>query len=114
MVAISEQRFEEFVTAALDSLPRETAARVANVAFLIEDEHPTNPNILGLYHGVALTRRPHNIAGKLPDTITLYRESIQRRCATEEQLQDRVRKVVLHEIGHYFGLSDADLHKLGY
>lgn len=114
MIDISDEKFEELVDAALATIPQKVQDQVCNVALIIEDCHPAGPHILGLYHGVALTRRPHNLGGKLPDTITLYRESIKAVCHTEAQLQERVRKVVLHEIGHYFGLSDADLHKFGY
>lgn len=114
MIEISDARFAELVDAAVAGIPAKMRQEISNVAFLIEEEHPTNPNILGLYHGVALPRRTHNLGGKLPDTITLYRESIKRRCHSEAQLEERVRKVVLHEIGHYFGLDDAELHRLGY
>ncbi|HUR74606.1 MAG TPA: metallopeptidase family protein, partial [Sporichthya sp.] len=86
--------------------------RIANVAFGVEDglEHM---DLLGLYEGVPLTRRSQ-YAFALPDRITIYRYPILVRCRTYEQVLQRIEIVVKHEIGHYFGISDARLHELGY
>ncbi|WBT08615.1 metallopeptidase family protein [Corynebacterium sp. SCR221107] len=114
MMEISDEDFEELVDQALAQIPEEVLERVTNVAILIEDYHPSSPYILGLYHGVALPERTFDHTGYLPDTITIYREALKHYCTSEEELVEQVRITVMHEIGHYFGLDDDDLHRLGY
>ncbi len=114
MIEVSDDRFEELVDAALAQIPDAVADRIRNVAFLIEDYDPASPYILGLYRGVALPKRTFDHTGFLPDTITIYRQAIKNVCHTEEQLVEQVRITVMHEIGHYFGLDEDDLHRLGY
>ncbi len=70
--------------------------------------------LYGLYQGVPLTRRGNGYAGALPDRITIYQDQICDSCTTEEQVVAQVRKTVLHEFGHHFGISDARLHELGW
>jgi predicted Zn-dependent protease with MMP-like domain len=81
---MTRQRFEELVGDALDLLPPEFAAAMSNVVVLVEDRHPEVPSLLGLYTGIALTRRTTDYGGVLPDRITIYREAILDICATEE------------------------------
>lgn len=114
MIEVSDERFEELVDAALAQIPEAIAERIRNVAFLIEDYNENSPYILGLYHGVALPKRTFDHTGFLPDTITIYRQALKNICHSEDQLIEQVRITVMHEIGHYFGLDEADLHRLGY
>lgn len=114
MVDISDERFEELVTQALDQIPDEVHDQIHNVVFLIEDYNEDSPYILGLYEGVGLTERTFDHTGFLPDSITIYRESLKNYCTSEEMLVEQVRVTVMHEIGHYFGLDEDDLHRLGY
>ncbi|MGI8578806.1 MAG: metallopeptidase family protein, partial [Nocardioidaceae bacterium] len=72
------------------------------------------PNLLGLYEGIALTDRGWDYAGVLPDRITIYRSTALATCATEDQLVAEVTVTVVHEIAHHFGISDARLHELGW
>lgn len=109
---MSTQRFEEFVADALDSIPAEFAARIDNVAFLVEDDSEDG-NLYGLYQGTPLTRR-HNVSGSMPDRITIFQNAICRSCSTEDQVRDLVRETVVHELGHYFGMDDEKLRGLGY
>lgn len=114
MIDVSDERFEELVDAALAQIPEAVAKRIRNVAFLIEDYDAASPYILGLYRGVSLPKRTFDHTGYLPDTITIYRQAIKDICATETELIEQVRITVMHEIGHYFGLDEDDLHRLGY
>jgi predicted Zn-dependent protease with MMP-like domain len=89
-------------------------AAMSNVVVLVEDIHPDNDHLLGLYHGVALTERTSYYSGVLPDRITIYRIPILRICSSEDDVVAQVRVTVVHEIGHHFGIDDATLHDLGW
>ncbi|MGI8869229.1 MAG: metallopeptidase family protein [Mycobacteriales bacterium] len=114
MIDVPTQRFEELVADALDSVPEPLMRLLDNVAIFAVDQHPDNPRLLGLYEGVALTRRTHEYAGAMPDHISIYRLPILRICATEDQVVNEVRVTVVHEIAHHFGISDERLHELGW
>jgi predicted Zn-dependent protease with MMP-like domain len=105
--------FEAEVGRVLANLPHPLSSRIANVAFGVEDGFE-QPDLLGLYEGTPLTRRGIGYSFTLPDRITLYRNPILTRCSTHDDVVRRIEIVVKHEIGHYFGLSDARLHELGY
>ena len=111
---MTRQRFEELVGDALDLIPAEFAAAMDNVVVLVEDRHPENPTVLGLYHGVALTERTSHYGGELPDRITIYREAILDICRDEQDVVEEVAITVVHEVAHHFGIDDARLHELGW
>ena len=111
---MSPQRFDLLVSDALDLIPAELAAELDNVVVLVEDRNPEEPDLLGLYHGIALTERDSFYAGSLPDTITIYRDAILDICETEAQVVDEVSVTVIHEIAHHFGIDDDRLHELGW
>ena len=113
MVYIEPGRFEDMVATALDGLPEELGKLMRNVAVTVE-HGPGPPGLLGLYQGVPLTSRTSQYAGVLPDRITIYRRAICAICSTEEQVADRVRRTVIHEIAHHFGISDDRLRELGW
>ncbi|TCO64496.1 metallopeptidase family protein [Actinocrispum wychmicini] len=113
-VEMTRQRFEELVSEALDLIPAEFAKAMSNVVVLVEEHHPEDPTILGLYHGVALTERTSQYAGVLPDRISIYRQPILAICQTEDDVVDEVAVTVVHEIGHHFGIDDNRLHDLGW
>lgn len=107
--------FDRLVEQALDELPVEIVDRVHNVVVLVEGEAPrSDPDLLGIYDGVALTERAANHAGDLPDRILLFRNNLLAMCDTPEQVADEVRITVVHEIAHHFGIDDARLDDLGY
>lgn len=108
------ERFEELVSDALDLIPPELAAAADNVVVLVEDRHPEEPDLLGLYEGIALTERDSSYAGSLPDTITIYRDSLLEVCATEDEVVEEVAVTVIHEMAHHFGIDDDRLHELGW
>ena len=105
--------FDEHVQAALDGLPAALAAGLDNVAVVIEDEHPDDPDLFGLYEGTPLPDRGEN-AGELPDRITIYRLPLEEEFSDPGELEWEIRITVLHELGHYFGLDEDRLAELGY
>jgi predicted Zn-dependent protease with MMP-like domain len=120
-VEISEERFEDMVADVLESIPAELAEQLENIAVIVQD-WPTEQQLngrrgtlLGLYEGIDLTRRsPIGYAGVMPDRITIFRGPLCSLASDEDDLARRVRVTVLHEVGHYFGLSEARLHELGW
>lgn len=113
MVRIARERFEQMVGEALDSLPPDLGRMMRNVAVTVD--HDTAPNgLLGLYQGVPLTERTSQYAGVLPDHITIYQQAICQLCDSDEQVIDEVRRTVVHEVGHHFGIDDDRLHELGW
>jgi predicted Zn-dependent protease with MMP-like domain len=120
MVQVTPERFEELVADALDAVPAELASAVENVAVIVADWPPREDRggggvLLGRYEGVPLTRRdPTRYAGVAPDRITIFQGPLCARATDEADLAAQVRTTVLHEIGHYFGLSDARLRDLGW
>ena len=105
--------FDDHVKAALDTLPPRLAAALDNVVVVIEDEHPDDPDLFGLYEGIPLPERG-DMAGELPDRITIYRLPLEDEFAEPEELEREIRVTVLHELGHYFGLDEDRLGELGY
>ena len=104
-------QFEEHVQAAIDDLPPEIAAALENVAVVIEDENPDEPDIFGWYDGLG-PGRDH--AGALPDRIVIYRRPLQRAFSDPQELEREIRITVLHEVGHFFGLDEDRIDELGY
>ena len=111
--AVGEERFLELVQEALESLPPDLAAAVSNVAVVVEDEPPDGRPLLGLYRGIPLTRRGSAYAGVAPDRISIYRGPLLRLYGFDPvRLRTEIRRVVLHEIAHHFGISDERLVEL--
>jgi predicted Zn-dependent protease with MMP-like domain len=108
---VDRERFEAWVGEALDTLPSEIAGLMQNVAVAVEDEPPPGENLLGLYRGIPQTRRTSSYAmGALPDLITIYQGPLERHYGHDEDvLRAQVRRTVLHEIAHHFGISDERL-----
>jgi predicted Zn-dependent protease with MMP-like domain len=114
VIDIPVDRFEDLVATALDGIPEELGRLIENVAVFVK-EGDGNPNLLGLYEGIPLTHRENYGLGiGMPDRITIYRQPILIRCATEKDVVDMVRITVVHEVGHHFGIDDRRLHELGY
>ncbi len=105
--------FEDHVRAALDELPPDLAAALENVAVVVEDENPDDPDLLGLYHGVPLPERG-DVAGMLPDKISIYRIPLQESFPEPDDLRQEIRITVLHELAHYFGLDEEQIARFGY
>lgn len=106
-------RFDRLVSDALDELPDDIRMVMSNVAVTVEDEPPAGQPLLGLYQGIPLGSRGPYYAGALPDKITIYRGPIERMTGgNPELLRRQVRRTVLHEIAHHFGISDERLVEL--
>ena len=111
---VTNERFEQIASDALASLPHELAKEIDNVAIIVEQEAPGRL-LFGLYEGIPLTKRgPISYAGVMPDRITLYQKTICEHCSTEAQVEAQIRKTVIHEIAHHFGISDPRLEELGW
>ncbi|MFF0816269.1 metallopeptidase family protein [Rhodococcus sp. NPDC003318] len=113
-VVMTEARFDELVSEALDLIPPQLARAIDNVVVLVDSRDPDDPGLLGLYHGIALTERDSHYGGSLPDTITIYREAILEMCEDEDHVVEEVAITVIHEIAHYFGIEEDRLHELGW
>ncbi len=108
-----EERFEDTVQAAIDALPEDLRSAMSNVAIIVEDEPPAGLPLLGLYEGVPLTRRTTAYSGAAPDKISIYRGPLERLYGGDPSLlEQQIRRVVLHEIAHHFGIGDERLHEL--
>jgi predicted Zn-dependent protease with MMP-like domain len=113
VIEVEPGAFEDMVVAALDSLPEDLGRLMRNVAVTVE--HGPGPRgLLGLYQGIPLTSRTSQYAGVLPDRITIYRRAICAICDTEAEVVEQVRRTVIHEVAHHFGIDDARLTELGW
>jgi len=112
--ALSPEEFERIALEELDALPEAMVERLENVVFVIEDEPEDGEDLLGRYEGVDLTQRDRYGFGELPDRIVLFRLPLQDLAPTEEALRAEIRTTLVHEIGHFHGLDDDQLHELGW
>jgi predicted Zn-dependent protease with MMP-like domain len=107
--------FEEHVRRALDSLPDDLRKAMDNVAVVVEDENPDDPDLYGLYVGTPLTERGSGYAGTLPDKIEIYRIPLEEDYGHDPGLlEEEIRVTVVHEIAHHFGIGDDRLDELGW
>ncbi|PBC47297.1 metallopeptidase family protein [Rhodococcus sp. ACPA1] len=113
MIDVEGEGFEDMVIRALDSVPPELGRVMANVAVTVH--HDAGPmGLLGLYQGIPLTHRTTRYAGVLPDRNTIYRRAICAICRGDAEVVEQVRRTLVHEIGHHFGIDDTRLHELGW
>jgi predicted Zn-dependent protease with MMP-like domain len=107
--------FESLVVDAVDSLPRWVLERLENVELIVEERpQPAEPSLLGRYRGIPLTQRDRGYFGVLPDTITLYRSTIERAAGPDgSQLKRVIAHTIEHEVAHFFGISDERLREMG-
>jgi predicted Zn-dependent protease with MMP-like domain len=120
---MNNDKFESLVFRAVESLPDEFRDRLENIDIIVADR-PTrqqlatlgndrNYTLLGLYEGVPLTERSHGYGMVMPDKITIFQEPIEAMCKSDSKIIAEVRRVVLHEIAHHFGIDDDRLKELG-
>lgn len=111
--AASGLEFEQSLQDAVDGLPSDLRAAMSNVEIVIEDEPPAGQPLLGLYQGVPLTRRTSGYGNVPPDKISIYRGPLERLYGDDAALlESQIRRVVLHEIAHHFGISDQRLREI--
>jgi predicted Zn-dependent protease with MMP-like domain len=119
---VTLKEFEELISEAVNNLPENFKEKMENIAIAIEDlpsqelliemKIKSPYGLLGLYRGVPYPRRGIWYRNVLPDKIIIFKKPIEVRCRNREDIKESVRKVVIHEIGHYFGLNEADLRKI--
>jgi predicted Zn-dependent protease with MMP-like domain len=110
---VPSEQFESWVDDALDGIPDELWERFDNVAVFVEDEHPNDPDLLGIYEGIPLTDR-WDYAGALPDRITVFRLPLCAMARDPDDLVREIRITVVHELAHHLGISEEHLHELGW
>ncbi|WP_204976518.1 metallopeptidase family protein [Microbacterium esteraromaticum] len=108
------EAFERLVVDELDRLPDDMVEGLDNVIFVVEDEPEDGGDLFGLYEGFALTERGQYGMGELPDRIIVYRRAHLGACADEGELRDEVHTTLVHEIAHFYGIDDEQLHELGW
>lgn len=112
-VRCSPRRFHQLVTRACDRLPLHVQRQLRNIAFTVEDEPSEeverDGGALGLYQGIPIGERGTSYTLTLPDKVTIYRLPLLRACHSQHDLAEQVELTLLHEIGHYFGMSDDEL-----
>jgi predicted Zn-dependent protease with MMP-like domain len=118
---LQRKRFDQLVEQALAELPPEFASRLDNVSIAVEDlaspdqldqvDLEESHRLLGLYEGIPLTERDRGYFGALPDRITIFRIPIQEICHSDDEIKVQVRKTVMHELGHYFGMDEKQLRE---
>lgn len=112
---VSEDEFAELVEEAFDALPADIVSRLDNVALFIENDSPEDsPVMLGLYEGVDILDRSEYGFGDLPDRITLFRNPLMDISKDLDELREQIHITLVHEIAHYFGIDDDQLHELGW
>lgn len=119
---VTLKEFEELISEAVNDLPENFKEKMENIAIAIEDlpsqelliemKIKSPYGLLGLYRGVPYPRRGIWYRNVLPDKIIIFKKPIEVRCRNREDIKESVRRVVIHEIGHYFGLNEADLRKI--
>lgn len=120
---LSNEEFEQIVRETIECLPERFRQMLdeRNIVIGIKDyPDPADPpafmrgRVLGFYHGVPMRKRRAGGLSTFPDRIVIYKSLIERSARTPDEIRELLRRVVLHEIGHFFGLSDPELRKLGY
>jgi predicted Zn-dependent protease with MMP-like domain len=124
MVHLSRKRFEQLVAEALKGIPADLRGALDNIEVAIQDwpseEQLADAGVdeddllFGFYHGTPLPQRSPMEPYMLPDLITIFQGSLEEACETEDELQDEIRRTVVHEIAHYFGFDEEKLAELGY
>ncbi len=115
MIEMDEEAFEALVVDELDALPDDMIDGLDNVVFVTEARPEDGSlDLLGLYEGVALTERGQYGFGELPDRIILFREPLLAIAEDLDHLKDEIHVTLVHEIAHFYGIDDAQLHELGW
>ncbi|PRI11952.1 metallopeptidase family protein [Leucobacter massiliensis] len=114
MLEVSHEEFESLVADGLDSLHDDMLQQLDNVIFLIEDRPADGSDLLGVYEGFSLAERDAYGYGEEPDRITLFRENLLEHCADREELVAEIRVTLVHEIAHFYGISEERIHELGW
>ena len=124
MIHVTEEEFQGFIDLSFESIPETFREKLENLVFIVED-YPSNHDLerlglkhkeqlLGLYSGTPYTHRNTSYMGTIPDRIILFQKNIESVCHSIEELKNKVKEVIIHEIAHYFGMSESEVRKAGY
>jgi predicted Zn-dependent protease with MMP-like domain len=123
---MTREEFEHMLQEAFDALPERFRVSIENVRVIVEEKESPRTRervgvrsgsmLLGLYEGIPLTRRGshYGMAPAIPDTITLYQRNIEAVARTPHEIRDVIRDVLIHELGHYFGMTEEEIRRAGY
>jgi predicted Zn-dependent protease with MMP-like domain len=114
MEPLPRREFESLVADALDRIPAPLAELIDNVVVVVEDRHPDEDDLLGLYEGVPLTEREAYGGLVMPDRITIYRLAVCEGCEDADEVVEEVAVTLIHEVAHHFGIDDERLDELGW
>ena len=114
MLDLSREDFEALVSEGLDSLHDDMMRELDNVIFLIEDHPEDGSDILGVYEGFSLAERNTYGYGEEPDRIVLFRENLLAHCASHDEFVAEIRITLVHEIAHFYGITEERIHELGW
>lgn len=114
MEDLTLEEFESLVAEGIDSLHEDMLAELDNVIFLVEDEPEDGSDTLGVYEGFSLVERGQYGFGEEPDRIILYRKPLLRHSSSREELIREIRVTLVHEIAHYYGITEERIHELGW
>jgi predicted Zn-dependent protease with MMP-like domain len=119
---MTRERFTELVEEALREIPRRFRVAMKNVAVIVEDEPPPHileemdieppDSLFGLYQGTPLPERHWSYGNTLPDRISIYQRPIEDACDDDDEIRDCVAETVIHEFGHYFGMSEEEIEEI--
>jgi len=111
---MEREEFEKVVEHAIATLPDFIRTKLQNIDIVIEQKPIVHKSLLGLYQGVPLKKRGVWYGNVMPDKITLFKKNIERISSSEEELRHWIHRVIIHEIGHYFGFDEKGLQQSGY
>jgi predicted Zn-dependent protease with MMP-like domain len=119
---VTRERFTQLVEEALKEIPRRFRKEMKNVAVVVEDEPSSEllaememepgDSLFGLYQGTPLPERTWSFGNNLPDRISIYQKPTEEACGSEEEIRDCIAETVIHEFGHYFGLSEEEIEEI--
>jgi len=124
MFRVSEEEFHKFMDDSIEVIPENFKEKLDNIIFIAED-YPSESDLnrlgninryhlLGLYSGIPYTHRSTYYYGALPDRIILFQRNIEAICNSESELKNKIREVMIHEVAHYFGMTDDEIRQAGY
>ena len=124
MYRVSEEEFHAMMVEAIETIPEGFKDKIENLAFIVEP-YPSESDLdkvgltekyslLGLYSGIPYTHRNTNYMAVTPDRIILFQKNIEALCDDAEELKEKIREVVVHEVAHYFGMDEDEIRDAGY